>query len=330
MKLSLVVPCYNEQDNVRAFYDAVAAAFKGCGYDYELVMVNDGSRDETGPELKRLFQEKKDVSNMTMIHFSRNFGKEAAILAGMKRARGELVALIDADLQQRPEIVRDMVRILDEHPEYDCVAAYQEERKESRGLSFFKKTFYRLINKVSEVDFVNGASDFRTFRRSMADAIVSLPEYHRFSKGIFSWVGFDTYYIPYVVEARHAGETKWSFWKLVRYAMEGIIGFSTTPLKLATVLGTFSSVLSVVYFVVVVLQRLIHGVDVPGYATIVALILLIGGIQLLMLGIIGEYIARMYIQGKNRPVYIEKQVQTTADDREDSREDDSRNEREDR
>lgn len=316
MKLSLVVPCYNEQDNVRAFYDAAVSAFEGCGYEYELVMVNDGSKDETGLELKRLFLEKKNVSNLTIIHFSRNFGKEAAILAGMKRAKGELIALIDADLQQRPEIVRDMVQILDEHPEYDCVAAYQEERKESKELSFFKKSFYKLINKVSEVDFVNGASDFRTFRRTMADAIISLPEYHRFSKGIFSWVGFDTYYIPYIVEERHAGETKWTFWKLVRYAMEGIIGFSTTPLRLATVLGGLSSALAVIYFVVVVAQRLICGVDVPGYATIVALILLIGGVQLLMLGIIGEYIARMYIQGKNRPVYIEKQVQTTQKDKE--------------
>lgn len=314
MKLSLVVPCYNEQDNVRAFYDAAVNAFLGCGYEYELVMVNDGSRDNTGIELKKLFYEKREETPITIVQFSRNFGKEAAILAGMKHAKGDLVTLIDADLQQRPEIVREMVQILDEHPEYDCVAAFQKERNEGRGLSFFKREFYRLINRMSEVEFVNGASDFRTCRRKMVDAILSMPEYHRFSKGIFSWVGFDTYYIPYVAEERHAGKTKWSFWKLFKYAVEGIIGYSTAPLKIATVLGSFTSLLAVIYFIVVVLQRLICGVDVPGYATIVALILLIGGIQLLILGIMGEYIARMYIQGKQRPIFIEKDVLTNEDE----------------
>ena len=244
-------------------------------------MVNDGSRDNTGIELKKLFYEKREETPITIVQFSRNFGKEAAILAGMKHAKGDLVTLIDADLQQRPEIVREMVQILDEHPEYDCVAAFQKERNEGRGLSFFKREFYRLINQMSEVEFVNGASDFRTCRRKMVDAILSMPEYHRFSKGIFSWVGFDTYYIP---------------------------------LKIATVLGSFTSLLAVIYFIVVVLQRLICGVDVPGYATIVALILLIGGIQLLILGIMGEYIARMYIQGKQRPIFIEKDVLTNEDE----------------
>ena len=174
MKLSLVVPCYNEQDNVRAFYDAAVNAFLGCGYEYELVMVNDGSRDNTGIELKKLFYEKREETPITIVQFSRNFGKEAAILAGMKHAKGDLVTLIDADLQQRPEIVREMVQILDEHPEYDCVAAFQKERNEGRGLSFFKREFYRLINQMSEVEFVNGASDFRTCRRKMVDAILSM------------------------------------------------------------------------------------------------------------------------------------------------------------
>ena len=314
LKLSLVVPCYNEEENIRAFYDETVKAFEGCGYEYELVMVNDGSKDGTGLEMKRLFTEKKNVSHLTMVHFSRNFGKEAAILAGMRHAKGEMVTFIDADLQQRPEIARHMVEILDENPEYDCVAAYQDERKEGKKISFLKKSFYKIINKVSEVDFVNGASDFRTCRRVMADAILSLPEYQRFSKGIFSWVGFDTYYIPYVVEERHAGTTKWSFWKLVQYAMEGIIGFSTKPLRLTTFFGMISSILSVVYFLVVVIKRIALGVDVPGYASIIALVLLIGGIQMLMLGIIGEYLSRMYIQGKNRPIYIEKQVQSTQEE----------------
>ena len=212
--LSAIVPCYNEEENVRDFYDEFIknqSFFREKDLDFELIYVDDGSRDHTVAEVKKLIEAD---SRVHLLSFSRNFGKEAAILAGMKHAKGDLVTLIDADLQQRPEIVREMVQILDEHPEYDCVAAFQKERNEGRGLSFFKREFYRLINQMSEVEFVNGASDFRTCRRKMVDAILSMPEYHRFSKGIFSWVGFDTYYIPYVAEERHAGKTKWSFWKL--------------------------------------------------------------------------------------------------------------------
>ena len=311
--LAIVVPCYNEEETIPPFLEACQAVERQMANQliFNYYFVNDGSKDRT---LDVLRQVSKQFENVHYLSFSRNFGKEAAILAGMKHAKGDLVTLIDADLQQRPEIVREMVQILDEHPEYDCVAAFQKERNEGRGLSFFKREFYRLINQMSEVEFVNGASDFRTCRRKMVDAILSMPEYHRFSKGIFSWVGFDTYYIPYVAEERHAGKTKWSFWKLFKYAVEGIIGYSTAPLKIATVLGSFTSLLAVIYFIVVVLQRLICGVDVPGYATIVALILLIGGIQLLILGIMGEYIARMYIQGKQRPIFIEKDVLTNEDE----------------
>ena len=308
MKLSLVVPCYNEEENVRAFYEAAVTAFDGCGYDYELVMVNDGSRDNTLAELKKLYREKRDVTPLTIVSFSRNFGKEAAIYAGLRHSRGDMVCLIDADLQQRPEIVREMVRFLDENEEYDCVAAYQEERSEGHVLSFFKKGFYNLINKMSDVKFTKGASDFRTCRRTMVNAILSMTEYHRFSKGIFAWVGFETKFIPYHAEQRHAGTTKWSFWKLVRYAIDGIIGFSTSPLRFATFTGAAFSGLSLLYLIVVILKKLIFGNDVPGYPTLVVLILLIGGIQMLMLGIVGEYIARIYIQGKGRPVYIEKEV----------------------
>ena len=238
------------------------------------------------------------------MHFSRNFGKEAAIYAGMKHTKGEMVTFIDADLQQRPEIAREMVQILDAHEEYDCVAAYQEVRNEGKLLDFFKRSFYKLINRMCDVEFVNGASDFRTCRRVMIDAILQLPEYYRFSKGIFSWVGFDTYFMPYHAEKRHAGETKWSFWKLFKYAVDGIIGYSTTPLRISTGLGAVFSLLSMLYLIWVVLEKLIRGIAVPGYATLVVLTLLIGGIQLLMLGIAGEYIARTYMQGKNRPVYL--------------------------
>ena len=306
MKLSLIVPCYNEAENVAAFQEAVIAAFQGCGYDYEIVFINDGSRDATLHNLKKLHAAQKCPTKV--ISFSRNFGKEAGLFAGLEHASGEYISLIDADLQQRPEIVRDMVRILDEEPQYDVVAAYQDRRREGKILSFFKKSFYTMINKLSKVQLQSDASDFRTFRRSVRDSILQLREYHRFSKGIFAWVGFDTKFIPYTACQRHAGTTKWSFWKLFNYAIEGIIGYSTAPLRLATCLGGCTAAAALIYLIVVVLQKLIWGIAVPGYATIIVLILLLGGIQLLCIGIIGEYVGRTFEQSKDRPVYLAKEI----------------------
>ncbi len=308
MKLSLVVPCYNEAENVAAFQDAVISAFDGCGYSYELVFVDDGSRDATLHNLKKLHAEQR--CPVKVISFSRNFGKEAGIYAGMEHADGEYIALVDADLQQRPEIVRDMVTILDEQPQYDVVAAYQDRRGENRLLSFFKSGFYALINRLSNVKLRADASDFRTFRRSVRDSILALPEYHRFSKGIFAWVGYQTCFIPYTASPRLAGQTKWNFRKLLNYAIEGIIGYSTAPLRLATYLGGFTAIAAVIYLVVTVLQKLIVGIDVPGYATIIVLILLLGSMQLFCIGIIGEYVGRTFEQSKDRPVYITKEVLT--------------------
>ena len=308
MKLSLVVPCYNEAGNVRAFQEAVIAAFDGCGYDFEIIFVNDGSRDATLHNLKKLHAEQS--CPVKVISLSRNFGKESAIYAGLHQASGDYISLIDADLQQRPEIVRDMVKILDEQPEYDVVAAYQDRRGEGKVLSFFKKNFYRIINNLSHVEIRSDASDFRTFRRSVRDSIVELAEYHRFSKGIFAWVGYDTCFIPYVACERHSGTTKWSFKKLMNYAIEGIIGFSTAPLRLATYLGIITAVLAVLYTAWVVLEKLIWGIDVPGYATMIVLTLLLGGIQLLCIGIIGEYVGRTFEQSKDRPIYIAKEILT--------------------
>lgn len=308
MKLSLVVPCYNEAENVAAFQDAVIAAFDGCGYDYEIIFINDGSRDATLHNLKKLHAAQKCPTKV--ISFSRNFGKEAGIYAGLEQATGEYISLIDADLQQRPEIVRDMVSILDESEEYDVVAAYQDRRNEGKILSFFKKSFYAIINKLSKVQLQSDASDFRTFRRSVRDSILQLQEYHRFSKGIFAWVGYNTKFIPYTACQRHAGTTTWNFWKLFNYAIEGIIGYSTAPLRLATYLGGLTAFASMVYLIVVILQKLIWGIAVPGYATIIVLILLLGGIQLVCIGIIGEYVGRTFEQSKNRPVYIPKEILT--------------------
>ncbi len=304
MKLSMVVPCYNEAENVAAFQDAVIAAFDGCGYDYEIVFVDDGSADATLHNLRKLHAAQK--CPVKVVSFSRNFGKEAGIYAGMQKASGEYISLIDADLQQRPEIVRDMVKILEEQPEYDVVAAYQDRRSEGKVLSFFKKSFYTIINKLSKVQLQSDASDFRTFRRSVRDSILELAEYHRFSKGIFAWVGYNTCFIPYTACERHSGTTKWNFWKLFDYAVEGIIGYSTAPLRLATCLGGISGVAALIYLIVVVLQKLIMGIDVPGYATIIVLTLFFGAMNLFCIGIIGEYVGRTFEQTKDRPIYIEK------------------------
>ena len=306
MKLSLVVPCYNEAENVAPFQAAVMTAFDGCGYDYELIFVDDGSADATLHNLKKLYARK--ACPVKVISFSRNFGKEAAIYAGMQHARGDYISLIDADLQQRPEIVRDMVEILDTKPEYDVVAAYQDRRGEGKVLSFFKKCFYAVINRLSKVRLQPDASDFRTFRRSVRDSILSLTEYHRFSKGIFAWVGYDTCFIPYTACPRANGTTKWNFRKLFGYAVEGIVGFSTAPLRFATFCGSVSGVAAVIYLIMVVLEKLTKGIDVPGYATIIVLILFFSSIQLFCIGIIGEYVGRNFEQGKHRPIYIAKEI----------------------
>lgn len=308
MKLSLVVPCYNEAENVAAFQDAVIGAFEGCGYDYEIVYVDDGSKDATLHNLRKLFKAQK--CPVKVVSFSRNFGKEAGIYAGMSHASGEYISLIDADLQQRPEIVRDMVQILDEKPELDVVAAYQDRRGEGKVLSFFKKCFYKVINRMSDVKLHADASDFRTFRRSVAESMLELAECHRFSKGIFSWVGYNAHYIPYVACERAAGTTKWNFRKLMNYAIDGIIGFSTRPLRFATYMGGLTSVAAMIYLIVVVLQKLIVGIDVPGYASIIVLILLLGSMQLFCIGIIGEYVGKIFQQSKNRPIYIAKEILT--------------------
>lgn len=301
MLLSLVVPAYNEEENVALFYSEVKRVFENKIENYEIVFVDDGSRDKTYSELSRLHEEN---SNVRVISFSRNFGKESAIYAGLKAARGELVCLIDADLQQRPEVVLEMLSEMENDEEIDCVTAFQKKRKEKRFLSFLKSCFYKTITRVSEVDFVNGASDFRLMKRKMVDAILAMTEHHRFSKGIFAYVGFNTKYIPYEVSKRERGKSKWSFFKLTKYAADGIVSFSTAPLKISTAMGFLSSFAALVYLIWVIIEKLYFGIAVPGYATLAVLILFIGGLQLLSLGIIGSYIAKMHIEVKNRPIYI--------------------------
>ena len=300
MKLSLVVPCYNEAENVALFQEAAIGAFRDCAYDFEIIFVDDGSKDGTLHQLKKLFAAQE--CPVKVVSFSRNFGKEAGLYAGLQHASGEYI-----------------VQILDTKPELDMVAAYQDRRGESKILSFFKKGFYKLINRLTDIPLKADASDFRTFRRSVAESILSLGEYHRFSKGIFAWVGYNTEFIPYTACERTRGTTKWSFGKLFNYAIDGIIGYSTKPLRIATLLGGITSVAAFIYLIVVILQKLIVDIDIPGYATIIVLILLLGGMQLFCIGIIGEYVGRTFVQSKKRPIYIAKETLVYEDKKQSSK-----------
>lgn len=305
MKLSLVIPCYNEENNVERFYEVTEQAFASADIELEYVFVNDGSRDGTLAKLKKLHAEKS--ANFRIVSFARNFGKEAAIYAGLSNATGELTTVIDADLQQRPEVALQMVRILQQEPEVDCVAAFQEERKESAVLSWFKSMFYKIINAMTGIPFTNGASDFRTFRAPMRDAILQMGEYHRFSKGIFSWVGFNVKFIPYIVCERASGESKWSFIKLLKYAIEGIVAFTTAPLHLSTVLGTLCTVGGGIYYVLSVLFRL-FGYYWNTVGLLAATVFFVGGLILLCMGVMGMYLSRVYLQVKDRPIYLAKEI----------------------
>lgn len=299
MKLSIVVPCYNEEGNVEMFYNEVYKTLKKRKIDYEIIFINDGSKDNTIFKLKQLLSDKKQ--KIKIINFSRNFGKEAAMLAGLKESTGEYSAIIDADLQQKPEIMLKMYDFLEENSDYDSVAAFQEKRKEGIILAFFKDSFYKLINSISEIEFIQGASDFRVFRRVVVDEIIKISEYHRFSKGIFSFVGFNTFYMPYVVEQRNSGSSSWSFIKLLNYAIEGVVAFTVKPLRLSFVLSLFSIITSVISM----LYLLKKGITI--IEILLIFILFMVGLLFFVLGILGEYLSKTYIQSKNRPIFIVKE-----------------------
>lgn len=305
MKLSLVVPCFNEALNVSLFEQRARDVLGNTGINYEIIFVDDGSKDATLFNLKKIHAAR--TSAVKVISFSRNFGKESALYAGMEHADGEYICFIDADLQQDPEIAMNMVNILDKNPEVDVVAAYQDRRHEGSVLTFFKKSFYKIINSLSNVDIVADASDFRCFRKSVKDSLLNLSEYHRFSKGLFAWVGYSTQFIPYEAKPRANGKTTWNFFRLLNYAIEGIVGFSTAPLRLATYLGGITGIAALFYLVAVILEKIFIGIPTPGYATIIVLILFLASIQLFCIGIIGEYVGRSFEQSKNRPIYIAKE-----------------------
>ncbi len=307
MNLSLVIPCYNEEGNVLKFFEEAEKVFSHSRIKYEYVFVNDGSEDKTKEQLKALYNENY-TKNITVINFSRNFGKEAAIYAGLQNAGGDYICIIDSDLQQKPETALEMYKIIENNPELDCVCAYQNERGEGKGMSKIKSAFYKTINKLAETEFKNGASDFRLFNSKVRDAVLSLGEYHRFSKGIFSWVGFNVHYMPYTADERNSGESKWSFFKLVKYAISGIIAFSVAPLKLSIYIGSAATAFSVIYLIVTVIRKLTSHINVDGFTQLVILITFFSGLLLFTLGIIGEYIAKIYQQVKNRPIYIADEI----------------------
>lgn len=302
-KVSLIVPCYNEEEALPLFYDAVSNVMNSINYGYELLFIDDGSKDRTLSILKDLSQ--KD-SHVTYIGFSRNFGKESAMYAGFCNAHGDYVAVMDADMQDPPDFLPKMLDIL-ENQDYDSVATRRINRDGEPPIrSWFARRFYKIINKISDADIVDGARDFRLMKREMVAAIISMCEYNRFSKGIFGWIGFKTYWLPYENVNRIAGETKWNFWKLFKYAIDGVINFSQAPLSIASWFGIFMTIVSFIAVVFIIIRKTIFGDPVDGWASTVCVITFIGGIQLFCMGIMGQYIAKMYMEVKKRPHYIVK------------------------
>ena len=300
-KVTLIVPCFNEQEALLIFYKEVTKIIKQTTYDYELLFINDGSQDNTLKILKDLSS--KDM-HVRYLSFSRNFGKVAAMYAGFCNADGDYVAVMDADMQDPPALLPQMLELL-ETDEYDSVATRRMNRDgEPLIRSWFSRQFYSLINKISDADIVDGARDFRLMRKEMVDAIVSMGEVNRFSKGIFGWIGFKTYWLPYKNTERVAGETKWNFWSLFKYAIDGIINFSEVPLNIASWFGIVMTILSFLFLIFIIVRRLCFGDPVAGWASTICVIVFIGGIQLFCMGVMGQYIAKSYSESKHRPHYI--------------------------
>lgn len=312
---SMIVPAHNEEGNIVPFLERAERAFSDLAAKggVEIVFIDDGSTDGTYARLKECIAAWQGQCAIKAISFSRNFGKEAGIFAGLEHALGRFIGVIDADLQQQPEVMRAMLEELMGSDEYDCVAAYQEERKDSAFINWFSSKFYALLSSSSGMPVISDASDFRVFSRSMAEALLSMPERDRFSKGLFAWVGFRTLPYPYTPDERVAGTSKWGFKNLLKYAFNGLLAFTTAPLRIASVLGGLIAALSFLYLLVVVVQALLFGITTPGFTTLATLILLFGGLQLFFLGVLGEYLGKAYIQGKQRPIYLAREVADTRD-----------------
>ena len=302
MKISVVVPCYNEQESILLFYEEINKVSEEMEQEFEFIFVNDGSSDNTLECMKKLSE--KDA-RVKYVSFSRNFGKEAAIHAGFSKAEGDYIVMMDADLQDPPRLLPEMLLYMEQG--YDSVATRRVTRKGEPPIrSFFARMFYKIINKISNVDIVDGARDYRLMTAQMKDAILAMPEYNRFSKGIFGWVGFRTKWLEYENVERVAGETKWNFWKLFLYSVEGIIAFSTAPLVLSSVFGMLFCILSFALIVFIIVRTILFGDPVAGWPSLVCIMFFIGGIQLFCHGITGQYLSKTYLETKNRPKYIIK------------------------
>lgn len=305
--ISIIVPCYNEEESLPIYYEEMKKIMKKMNYvKFELIFINDGSSDNTLNILRKL---SKEDSRVRYISFSRNFGKEAGILAGLKATKGDFVAMMDVDLQDPPKLLIEMYDEI-KNTDYDCIATRSISRN---GYSLFRKLFtkwyYKIINKISKTTIIDGARDFRLMTRQMVDAILELEEYNRYSKGIFSWVGFNTKWITFENTERVAGTTKWNFWKLLTYAMESIVGFSTTPLLFSSVIGMLFCLISFIMVIVIVVKTLIFGDPVNGWPSLVCIIFFVSGIQLFCIGIMGQYLAKTYLETKKRPIYIIKETE---------------------
>ena len=307
--VSIIVSCYNEEKSLPLFYKEITKVFESIPkVTLELILVNDGSKDKTLNEMKKL---RKIDNRVRYISFSRNFGKEAAMYAGLVYATGNYVALMDADLQDPPALLPEMLKLLnDKSLDYDCIATRRVSRTGEPPIrSWFARMFYKLINKMSDVELVDGARDYRLMKRKMVDAILELKEYNRFSKGLFGFVGFNTKWLEYENIERVAGETKWSFWKLFKYAIEGIVAFTTAPLTIAALIGIIFCIIAFIMIIVIIAKTLIFGDPTSGWPSMICVIFLVSGVQLFCLGIIGEYLAKTYLETKKRPVYIIKETE---------------------
>ena len=303
MKISIIVPCYNEESNVRAFYNEILMLPEKLpeGTELELIFVNDGSRDKTMEIIKELA---RSDSMVKYIDFSRNFGKESAMLAGLEHAGGDYIVVIDADLQDPPSLIPEMYNII-RNGDYERVATRRVDRKGEPPIrSFFAGMFYKLINKISDVKIVDGARDFSMMSRKMVDSVLSLKEKNRFSKGLFEWAGYKTKWLEFKNHSRNAGSSKWSFWKLFSYSIEGIVSFSSYPLVLSAILGVILCFVSLFFVAVIVIRKIFFGDPVAGWASTISVILFVSGLQQLMIGIIGSYLARIFIEIKDRPSYV--------------------------
>lgn len=304
--ISIIVPCFNEQEVIPIFFDELEKTRKKINTDFEYIFIDDGSTDRTLDVIRSLSKVKNYVR---FISFSRNFGKESALYAGLKASNGSLVTVMDADLQDPPELLPQMIALI-ETTDVDCVGTRRLNRKGEPPIrSLFAKTFYKLINKISDTEMIDGVRDYRLMTRQMVDSILELKEYNRFSKGIFSWVGYKTIYISYENKERTKGKSSWTFWSLFKYSIDGIINFSETPLNIASVFGVISCVFSTIAMIFIIIRYLIQGDPTVGWASIVTIILFLGGIQLLGIGILGKYISKIFLETKNRPIFIVKETE---------------------